>query len=255
MLSPEEQKRYLRHILLKEVGAQGQQTLKATRILIIGAGGLGAPIIQYLAAAGVGALGIVDDDTVDLTNLQRQVIYKTTDLGAPKAQSATAAAAALNPEIDITVHETRLDEHNAATLLSGYDIVVEGVDTFEARYNVNRAAMAARIPLVSAAIGRFEGQLSVFTPYAGDLPCYRCFAPAPPPRDAIINCAEEGVLGPLAGIMGSLAALETLKVVLGIGESLVGRLLVYDGLSQQMRNIALPRDPACTDCHDLNRNS
>lgn len=253
MLSVNEQKRYLRHILLKEVGGQGQQRLKNARVMVIGAGGLGAPIIQYLAAAGIGEIGVIDDDHVDISNLQRQVIFDTANVGAPKATTAATAAAALNPEITVKPHTMRINDDNAAALLRECDVVVEGVDSFDARYVINRAAMNAATPLVSAAIGRFDGQLSVFAPHAGDFPCYRCFAPEPPPRDAVVNCAEEGVLGPVAGVMGSLAALETLKVLLHIGDPMIGRLLIYDGLSQQMRNIALPRDPKCIDCGTLPR--
>jgi len=254
MLDADARERYLRHILLKEVGAQGQQKLLSARVLIVGAGGLGSPIIQYLAAAGVGLLGIVDDDAVALSNLQRQTIYRDEDVGEAKVARAAAFARALNPEISIVAHREKLTQENAAARLAAYDVVVEGIDNFSGRFALNAACIAARKPLVSAAIGRFEGQLSVFKPWADEnLPCYRCLVPEAPPREAQINCAEEGVLGPLAGVIGSMAALETVKEILKIGESLAGRLLVYDGLSAAMRTIMLPRDPHCPDCGNLNR--
>ncbi len=254
MLDADARDRYLRHILLKEVGAQGQQKLLAARALVAGAGGLGAPIIQYLAAAGVGLIGIADDDVVSLSNLQRQTIFRDEDIGAPKIERAAQFARALNPEIRMVTHRDRLTARNAADIIGAYDIVIEGVDNFDSRFAINAACFAAEKPIVSAAIGRFEGQLSVFKPWAGDtLPCYRCLVPEAPPRDAQVNCAEEGVLGPLAGVIGSMAALETLKEILGIGESLAGRLLIYDGLSASMRNVRLARDPACADCGRIRR--
>lgn len=253
-MTPEQRERYLRHILLKEVGGQGQQKLLAARVLVIGAGGIGAPLIQYLAAAGVGVLGVADDDAVELSNLQRQVIYRTEDVGAAKTVRAAQAARAINPDIRVVEHRERIGPDNASGVFESYDVVVEGVDSFEARYDINRAAMARRAPLVSAALGRFEGQLSVFKPFAGpDLPCYRCFAPEPPPRDARIDCAEQGVLGPVAGVMGALAALETLKEILSLGESLAGRMLLFDGLAGRSRTVRLSRDPECADCRDLVR--
>ncbi len=254
MLDADARERYLRHILLKEVGAQGQQKLLAARVLIIGAGGLGSPIIQYLAAAGVGMLGVVDDDDVALSNLQRQTIYRDEDVGASKVARAGQFARALNPEIRVVTHRERLTAENAAGLVRAYDIVVEGVDNFDSRFAINAACIAARRPLVSAAIGRFEGQLSVFKPWAGaEFPCYRCLVPEAPPRAGQVNCAEEGVLGPLAGIIGSMAALEALKEIVGIGDSLAGRLLIYDGLSSTARTIGLPRDPECPDCGGIDR--
>lgn len=254
MLDADARDRYLRHILLKEVGAQGQQKLLAARVLVVGAGGLGSPIIQYLAAAGVGVISIADDDRVALSNLQRQTIFRDEDVGEPKAARAAAFARALNPEIRIVALDEKLTTDNAADRIKGFDVIVEGVDNFGARFALNAACIEARKPLVSAAIGRFEGQLSVFKPWAGAaLPCYRCLVPAPPPREAEINCAEVGVLGPLAGVIGSMAALETLKEILSIGESLAGRLLIYDGLAASMRAIALPRDPQCPDCAELLR--
>ncbi|MEL6323633.1 MAG: molybdopterin-synthase adenylyltransferase MoeB [Pseudomonadota bacterium] len=253
MLTDQDRERFLRHILLKEVGAQGQMKLKAARVLVVGAGGLGAPVIQYLAAAGVGMLTIIDDDHVDLSNLQRQVIYRQSDVDLLKAQAAADAALAMYDGLNVHVASEKLNAENADALVSTHDLVVEGIDNFEGRYAVNAAAMKARVPLISAAIGQFSGQVATFKPYAGDLPCYRCLVPEAPPRDAILTCAEEGVLGPLAGVVGSMAALEVLKEIVGFGESLAGRLLVYDGLAQRMRNIALPRDPSCVDCGALER--
>jgi adenylyltransferase/sulfurtransferase len=254
MLDADARERYLRHILLKEVGAQGQQKLLAARVLVVGAGGLGAPVIQYLAAAGVGLIGLADDDRVALSNLQRQTIYRDEDVGADKVTRAAAFIRALNPGVELALHRERLGPENAHARVAPYDLVVEGVDNIASRYAINAACVAARRPLVSAAIGRFEGQLAVFKPWAGaDLPCYRCFAPEAPPRDAAVNCAEEGVLGPIAGVIGAMAALEALKELLGIGTSLAGRLAIYDGLAATMRTVRLPRDRACADCGDIDR--
>lgn len=252
MLSDAERARYLRHILLKEVGAQGQRKLLDASVLVVGAGGLGAPIVQYLAAAGVGRLGVVDDDRVDVSNLQRQVIYRDADVGRPKAATAAAAAKAIAPDLQVDAIDARFDAANA-DLAAAYDVVVEGVDAFAARYDINRACLAARTPLVSAALGRFDGQVATFKPYAGDLPCYRCFAPAPPPADAVLACGDGGVLGPVAGVVGSIAALEVLKELLGLGDSLAGRLWLFDGLSGAARVVDLPRDPACADCGAVRR--
>lgn len=254
MLSGDARERYLRHILLKEVGAQGQQRLLSARVLIVGAGGLGAPLIQYLAAAGVGVIGIADADTVALSNLQRQVIFRDEDIGASKVVRAREFALALNPDIRVVSCNEAIDGETAGARIAGYDLIVEGVDNFETRFALNAAAIAARKPLISAAIGRFEGQLSVFKPWAGpQLPCYRCLVPEAPPREERLNCAEEGVVGPLAGVLGSMAALEALKEILSIGESLAGRLAIFDGLSARMRTISLPRDPACRDCAEIER--
>ncbi len=249
MLDADARERYLRHILLKEVGAQGQQKLFAARVLVVGAGGIGSPVIQYLAAAGVGLIGIADDDAVALSNLQRQTIFRDEDVGASKVERAAAFAHALNPQVRTVAHGEKLSVANASGLVRAYDVVIEGVDSFDSRFAINAACIEARKTLVSAAIGRFEGQLSVFKPWAGEnLPCYRCLVSEAPPREAQTNCAEEGVLGPLAGVIGSMAALEGLKEILGIGESLAGRLFHYDALSSTARTIGLPRDPACPDC-------
>lgn len=242
--------RYARHILLREVGGQGQQKLLSSRVLVVGAGGLGAPLIQYLAAAGVGTIGVADDDTVALSNLQRQVIFRTDDVGRKKTTAARKFVAQLNPDIRIIEHDARMTADNADAIIADYDLVVEGVDNFETRYALNRACIAARKTLVSAAVGRFEGQLATFKSYAkpGILPCYRCLVLEEPPRDEQVNCAEEGVLGAVTGVMGTLAAMEALKELLDVGESLAGRLMLYDGLGGTMRTIALPADPACPEC-------
>ncbi len=245
--------RYSRHILLKEVGGQGQQKLLASRVLVVGAGGIGAPLIQYLSAAGVGTIGVADDDDVALSNLQRQIIHGTEDVGRAKTASAKDFAARLNPDVEIIEHRLRIDEDNAAEIIAFYDLVAEGVDNFKTRYGLNRAAIALRKPLISVAVGRFEGQLATFKPYEkpGVLPCYRCLVPQEPPRDTQVNCAEEGVLGAVTGVMGTLAAMEALKELLQIGAGLAGRLLIYDGLEARFRTIALPADPDCADCGAL----
>lgn len=245
-----QRERYARHFLLREVGGQGQQKLLGARVLVVGAGGLGAPLIQYLAAAGVGTIGIADDDAVALSNLQRQTVFRTDDVGRAKTTAAKDFVTALNPDVTIVEHRLRVDDENALGLVADYDLVAEGVDNFETRYALNRALIAARKPLVSAAVGRFEGQLSVFKPFEnpGVLPCYRCLVPETPPREAQVNCAEEGVLGAVTGVMGTLAAMEALKELLSIGESLAGRVLLYDGLAGAVRTIGLPADPNCPDC-------
>lgn len=254
MLDADARDRYLRHILLKEVGAQGQQKLLAARVLVVGAGGLGSPIIQYLAAAGIGTIGVADDDRVALSNLQRQTIYRDEDVGAAKAERAADFARALNPEIRIVAHNEKLGAANAAAHVGDYDLVVEGVDSFAGRFAINAACIEKKKPLVSAAIGRFEGQLAVFKPWAGaGLGCYRCLVPEAPPRDAAANCAEEGVLGPLAGVIGSMAAMEAIKEILAIGDTLAGRLFIFDALGATARTVKLPRDPHCSDCGQIER--
>jgi adenylyltransferase/sulfurtransferase len=254
MLGPDAQERYLRHILLKEIGAQGQQKLIAARVLVVGAGGVGGPVIQYLAAAGAGRLTIADDDRVALSNLQRQTIYRDADVGALKAERAAAFARALNPSISVVALPERLGAARAEALFREHDVVVEGVDTIEARQTLNAASVAARTPLVSAALGRFEAQVSIFTPWAGeDLPCYRCFVPETPPREAVIACAEEGVVGPLVGVAGSIAALEAVKAITGAGETLAGRLFIFDGLRLMARTVRLRRDPDCSVCGSIAR--
>lgn len=253
MLNDAETRRYLRHILLKEIGAQGQQKLRAARIGVVGAGGIGAPALLYVAAAGVGRLRVVDPDTVDLSNLQRQILYGVADVDAGKASAAADALARLNPDVAVEPVAARLDAATAAAFVDGCDVVLEGVDNFETRYVVNAACIKAGVPLVSAAVGRFDGQIAVFHPTdaPGVNPCYRCFAPEAPPREAALVCAEEGVLGPVTGVVGAQAALEALKLIAGFGEPLIGALAVYDGLTGAMRRIILPADPACPDCSSL----
>ncbi|MBU6498707.1 MAG: molybdopterin-synthase adenylyltransferase MoeB [Rhodospirillales bacterium] len=241
--------RYSRHILLAEVGGVGQARLRAARVLVVGAGGLGSPLLLYLAAAGVGTIGLVDDDVVDLSNLQRQIAHGVADLGRAKVESAAAAAHAINPGVRIEAHRMRLDAGNALDLVGRYDIVCDGTDNFAARFLVADACVLARRTLVSAAVLRFEGQLSVFKPHAGEgCPCYRCLYPEPPPAGLVPSCGEAGVLGAVTGVMGTLQATEVLKEILGIGESLAGRLLLWDALGARMRTIRLKRDPACRAC-------
>lgn len=256
MLDSQARDRYLRHILLKEIGAQGQQKLLAARVLVVGAGGIGSPVIQYLAGAGVGHLAIADDDKVALSNLQRQTIFRDEDIGAPKAGRAARFARALNPSIAVAAIGERLDAARAATLFREFDIVVEGVDAIAARHALNEASVIAKRPMISAALGRFEAQVSLFKPWAGEeLPCYRCFVPEAPPRGAVLACAEEGVIGPLAGVAGSVAALEAIKEITGAGATLAGRLFMFDGLSLSSRTVRLPRDPRCSVCSTIDRSS
>ncbi|MEO3997551.1 molybdopterin-synthase adenylyltransferase MoeB [Mesorhizobium sp. CAU 1732] len=234
-LSDEELERYARHIVLPEVGGPGQQKLKRARVLVIGAGGLGAPVLHYLAAAGVGTLGIVDDDTVSLSNLQRQVIHDTGSVGRAKADSASSTIARINPHVHVERHIMRLDAANVDGLVAAYDMVIDGSDNFDTRYLVADACALAEKPLVTGAVGRFDGSVTVLKPYevAADgrkNPSYRDLFPEPPPRDLVPSCAEAGVLGALVGVIGTLQAMEAIKLVTGIGEPLVGRLLMYDGL-------------------------
>ncbi|MGE0665425.1 MAG: ThiF family adenylyltransferase [Sphingomonadales bacterium] len=249
--------RYARHIILKEIGGAGQQKLLAAKVLVVGAGGLGSPLLMYLAAAGVGTLGIVDDDTVSLSNLQRQILHHTADIGRPKTASAAESIAALNPDVRVIVHEERLAAANAIELVSGYDLVADGSDNFETRFLVNDACYLAKVPLVSAAIGQFEGQLSTYRAFEGDNPCYRCVFPERPPPGTVPSCAEAGVIGALAGVMGSLQAVEVIKEITRTGQSMTGRLTIYDALDARFRTLKLKRDPYCALCgehatiHDL----
>ncbi|WP_187969319.1 molybdopterin-synthase adenylyltransferase MoeB [Aquibium microcysteis] len=234
-LSTEELQRYARHIVLPEIGGPGQQKLKRARVLVVGAGGLGAPVLQYLAAAGVGTLGIVDDDTVSLSNLQRQVIHETASVGRPKVESAADTIGRINPHVAVEIHRMRLDAGNAASLVAAYDVVIDGSDNFDTRYTVADACAAAARPLVAAAVGRFDGSLTVLKPYetgadGAAYPSYRDLFPEPPPAGLVPSCAEAGVLGALTGVMGTLQAMEAIKLVAGIGEPLVGRILLYDAL-------------------------
>ena len=246
----EEVERYARHIVLHEIGGAGQQRLAAARVLVVGAGGLGAASIQYLAAAGVGTLGLVDDDTVSLSNLQRQVIHTTEAIGEPKVVSAARAVGHLNPNVTVRRHQIRLNDENAGVIFEDYDLVLDGTDNFETRFLVNRHAVDCGVPLVSAALGRWEGQLSVFHP-AGGGPCYECVFPEAPEAGLVAPCAEAGVLGALAGVMGAMQAAEAVKWIAGAGETLIGRLLVYDALAAEMRTIRLARREGCPVCAGL----
>ncbi len=237
--------RYARHIVLPELGGKGQEKLLTSSVLVVGAGGLGSPMLMYLAAAGVGRIGIVDDDAVDLSNLQRQVIHATDRIGVPKVESARAALAAINPEVKVETHPMRLAPGNVMGLIGDYDIVADGTDNFATRFLLNDACYFARKPLVSAALLRFEGQISTFRAWQPDSPCYRCIFPAPPPDGLVPTCAEGGVLGAVAGAVGCLQATEVIKELAGIGESLSGKLLVMDALSATFRRITVRRDPAC----------
>lgn len=247
-LSRDQKIRYSRHTLLPEVGEEGQARLLQSRVLLVGAGGLGSPAALYLAAAGVGTLGIVDFDVVDESNLQRQILHDTRRVGQPKVESAQETLTALNPDVKVVPHEVRLGADNVLDLLSGYDLVVDGGDNFPTRYLVNDASLHLRIPVVHGAIFRFEGQASVFKPYEG--PCYRCLFPQPPPPELAPSCAEAGVLGVLPGIIGSIEAMEAIKLLLGIGEPLVGKLLTYDALSEEFRTLKVRRNPNCPACAD-----
>ncbi len=247
--------RYARHIVLPEVGGAGQAKLLDARVLVIGAGGLGSPLLLYLAAAGIGRLGIVDDDTVDLSNLHRQIAHPTDNVGLAKTRSAKQAANALNPDIEIVLHEERLTSANATALVGGYDLVADGSDNFATRDVVHRTCFDLGKPLVSAAVQGVDGQLSTYKAHLGaPHPCYRCVFPDHPPADLIPSCAEGGVLGPVVGVMGSLQAVEVVKELLGRGKSLSGTLLLYDGLSTTFSRIGVERRPACGVCSDLPTN-
>jgi adenylyltransferase/sulfurtransferase len=248
-LTDSQLERYARHVILDEVGEAGQEKLLASSVLVLGAGGLGSPMLLYLAAAGVGRIGIVDDDAVELSNLQRQIVHGTASLGRPKTESAKHAIAAINPEIVVEAHPQRLTVANAAGLVADYDLIADGSDNFATRYLLNDACYLARKPLVSAALLRFDAQLSVFKAYLGPPhPCYRCLFPEPPPADLVPRCEEAGIFGAVAGSIGALQATEVLKELLGLGESLSGRLLIYDGLATEFRTLRIPRDPACRLC-------
>ncbi len=245
-LTAEQRERYSRHLLLPEVGVEGQQKLLDAKVLLLGAGGLGSPTALYLAAAGVGTLGIVDNDEVDLSNLQRQVIHSSERIGMPKVDSAAETINALNPDVKVIKHAIRLGPENIMEILPGYDIVVDGLDNFPTRYLLNDASVRLKIPVVSAAILGFEGQLSVFAPYDG--PCYRCLFPVPPPAELAPSCGANGVLGVLPGTMGLLQATEVIKLILGEGDPLIGRLLMYDALSAKVTEVKVRRDPECPIC-------
>ena len=247
-LSPKELSRYARHLSLPEVGRQGQTRLKNSRVLIVGVGGLGSPVALYLAAAGVGTLGLVDFDEVDITNLQRQILHGTEEIGKPKLESAKRRISSVNPNVQIVKHSCRLDSHNALEIMENYDVVVDGTDNFPTRYLVNDACVLLGKPNVYGSIFRWEGQVSVFA--KDDGPCYRCLFREPPPPGLVPNCAEAGVLGVLPGVVGSLQALEVIKIILGEGDSLVGRLLIFDALELKWREVKLKRNPDCPVCGD-----
>lgn len=246
-LTDTELRRYARHLLLPEVGLDGQRRLRATKVLCLGAGGLGSPVAIYLAAAGIGRLGVVDFDQVELANLHRQPLHGTADLGRSKCQSARQTLQRLNPEVEVVLHETRLAADNALDLLAPYDIVVDGTDNFPTRYLANDACVLLKKPLVYGAVLRFEGQASIFAPHLGG-PCYRCLFPQPPPPDSVPDCAQAGVLGVVPGLIGCIQATETLKLALGRGALLLGRLLLYDALAMRFRELKLRRDPRCPVC-------
>ncbi len=247
--SEDEIRRYSRHILLQDVGGIGQAKLKAAKVLLVGAGGLGSPLALYLAAAGIGRLGIVDHDILELSNLQRQIAHTTARIGQSKATSAAAAALAINPEIRVDPIVEKLTAANIARLIAEYDLVCDGTDNFATRFLIADACVLGKKTLVSAAVLRFEGQLSTFKPHADhEGPCYRCLYPAPPPPGLVPSCSEAGVLGAVTGVMGTLQATEVLKEILGIGDSLSGKLLVWDALAARFRNIRLRKDPKCPLC-------
>ncbi len=245
-LTPEQRDRYGRHLLLPEVGEAGQQQLLESRVLLLGAGGLGSPAALYLAAAGVGTIGIIDMDVVDASNLQRQILHNTDRIGERKVDSAKKTLTALNPDVDVVTYDVRLGADNVLDIIDGYDVIVDGTDNFPTRYLVNDASLLKRIPVVHGSIFRFEGQVSVFQPYVG--PCYRCLLPEPPPPELAPSCSEAGVLGVLPGIVGSIQALEAIKLLLDLGDPLVGRLLAYDALETSFRTFKVRRDPNCPAC-------
>ena len=247
-LTPEEIARYKRHLVLKDVGGQGQQKLKSARVLIIGAGGLGSPVTLYLAAAGVGTLGIVDDDTVSLSNLQRQIIHETAQVGAPKVDSARDMVGRINPHVTVETHATRITAENALDLIGRYDLVVDGSDNFATRYLVSDACYLAKRPLVFGALGPFDGYIATFKPHekkpdGTPWPTYRCIFPEAPPPGTVANCADVGILGAVAGVVGTLLATEALKEILGIGETLAGRLMIYDALGSRFEQVKVAWDP------------
>jgi molybdopterin/thiamine biosynthesis adenylyltransferase/rhodanese-related sulfurtransferase len=245
-LSQEQRERYSRHLLVPEIGIEGQLKLLDAKVLLLGAGGLGSPTALYLAAAGVGTLGIVDDDVVDLSNLQRQVAHANDRIGMPKVDSAEQAIHEINPDVDVVKYQTRLDASNIMEVIEGYDVIVDGVDNFPTRYLLNDATVRLKIPVVSASILGFDGQLSVFAPYEG--PCYRCLYPTPPPAELAPSCGANGVLGALPGVMGVLQAIEVVKLVTGSGEPLIGRLLLYEALGTTFTDLKVRRDPECPIC-------
>jgi sulfur-carrier protein adenylyltransferase/sulfurtransferase len=245
-MTPEQRDRYSRHTLLPEVGVEGQLKMLNAKVLLLGAGGLGAPTALYLAAAGIGTIGLVDDDVVDASNLQRQVIHNTERIGTPKTESARLTIEALNPDVEVIEHRMRLSAENILEIIEPYDVIVDGADNFPTRYLLNDASVRLRKPVVSASILSFDGQISTFVPFEG--PCYRCLYPTPPPAELAPSCSANGVLGVMAGTMGTLQANEVLKLVMGIGEPLVGRLLLYEALGTRFTELKVRRDPECPIC-------
>ncbi len=245
-LSPEEQQRYARQTILPEIGAEGQARLKVSSVLVVGVGGLGSPVALYLAAAGVGRIGLVDDDRVETSNLHRQVLYSSCEVGRTKVEAAAERLRALNPHVEVVPHPVRLTDANALELVRGYNVVADGTDTFATRYAVNDACVRAGVPNAFASVSRFTGQAAVFCAPGG--PCYRCLFPEPPPPGAVPSCAEGGVLGALPGLRGTVQATETLKLLLGLGDTLAGRLLLVDALAMRFRTLAVERDPRCPAC-------
>jgi adenylyltransferase/sulfurtransferase len=248
VLTDDELNRYARHIVLREVGGAGQMKLRGARVAVVGAGGIGVPVLQYLAAAGMGALTVIDDDVVSASNLQRQVLYGTGDVGSPKALLATRRLFEINPFVAVTPATLRLDGDNANTLLGGHDVVIDGSDSFATRLAVADAAYRLHIPLVSAAIGQFHGQIGTWSGWLADQPCYRCYVGDAFDADDCDTCAEDGVLGAMTGWMGSMAALEAIRAIVGFGESAAGKLHIIDGLTPSMRTIRMPKDPGCSTC-------
>src|SRR4051812_9786043 len=245
-LTPDQRNRYSRHLLVNEVGEEGQLKLLGSKVLLLGAGGLGSPAALYLAAAGVGTIGIIDMDVVDESNLQRQILHNMDRIGDRKVDSAKKTLTLLNPDVNVVTYDTRMGADNILDIIDGYDVIVDGADNFPSRYLVNDASLLKRIPVVHGSIFRFEGQATVFHPYVG--PCYRCMIPEPPPAELAPSCAEAGVLGVLPGIIGSIQAMEAIKLILGIGDTLAGRLLAYDALEESFRTFKVLRDPECPAC-------
>lgn len=247
-LSNAEIERYSRQIILPNIGGKGQKKLKQSKVLVVGAGGLGSPVAYYLAAAGVGTIGIVDGDAVELSNLQRQILHNTERVGLPKTESARQTLLALNPHITVNVHQLRLSKDNVLDLISGYEVIVDGVDNFPARYLLNDACVMAGKPLVEAGVLQWDGLVMTIKPREG--PCYRCIFPEPPPPGAVPTCQEAGIVGVIPGVIGAIQATEVLKLLLGVGEGLVGRLLIYNGLEMRFREVRAERNPTCPVCGD-----
>lgn len=248
MLSDQQLDRYARHIVLHDIGGAGQTTLLSSHVLLIGAGGIGCPAIQYLAAAGVGTISVVDDDIVSMSNLQRQILYSESDIGTAKVDAASAAVARLNPDVTFHALKQRITPATSVDILSGVDVVIDGSDNFATRLIVNDLCLGAQIPLVSAAIGQFHGQIGTFTGWMADAPCYRCFVGDAHDPDDCDDCATQGVLGAMCGLMGSFAAMEAIRALTGFGEAQKGKLNLFDGMTPAMRSIRLPKDPACSSC-------